>query len=99
MIFRRKTRWSFGLLQMMGMGRRCACVVLLETGTRCPWAFVLETDVAVVKLERVDGWINGWSKILTVVVGDADWISVLEVGGGRPWMGCVGIGDDFLERA
>jgi hypothetical protein len=45
----------------------------------------------------MDGWINGCSKILTVLFGDADWRSVLELGEvDRGWDGCVGIGDDFL---
>jgi len=47
----------------------------------------------------MDGWIDKWvEQDLDRVVGDADWISVLEMGVGRPWVGCLGIGDDFLGR-
>jgi hypothetical protein len=75
MILKTKTRWSLGLLQMMGMGRRCArvCVTWDRKRDVLPWAFVLETDVGVVNLSGwmdgwMDGWINGWSKILTVLL-------------------------------
>lgn len=88
----------------MGMGRRVRTrVCYLGRKTRCPWAFVLETDVGVVNLSGwMDGWMDGWIKWveqdLDRVVGDADWILVLEMGVGRPWVGCPGIGDDFLGR-
>lgn len=57
-------------------------------------------DVGVVNLSGwMDGWIDKWvEQDLDRVVGDADWISVLEMGVGRPWVGCLGIGDDFLGR-
>jgi hypothetical protein len=79
MILKTKTRWSLGLLQMMGMGRRCARVCVTWDGKRdvLPWAFVLETDVGVVNLSGwMDGWVDKWvEQDLDRVVGDADWIS------------------------